>query len=57
MALESKGFDPGSKRTFYYDPRMKPIDYLVLGSLGLVTAALLYGRLGRSWGVLLPGRL
>jgi energy-coupling factor transport system permease protein len=57
MALESKGFDPGSKRTFYYELRMKPIDYLVLGFLGLVTAVLLYGRLGRSWGVLLPGRL
>jgi len=57
MALESKGFSPDSKRTFYYEPRMRRIDYVVLVSLILVLALLLYLRLGLHFGAVIPGRL
>jgi energy-coupling factor transport system permease protein len=57
MALESRGFDPGVKRTFYYEPRMKKCDWAVLGGFGLLFSLFLYLRLGFSLGVIIPGRL
>jgi energy-coupling factor transport system permease protein len=57
MALESKGFDPQAKRTFYYELRMKPKDYVVIGFFSLLLIVQLYMRLGLSLGVIIPGRL
>jgi energy-coupling factor transport system permease protein len=57
MALESKGFDPGSKRTMYYQPRMRRIDYVILGLLVFVLVILLYLRLRLHLGVVISGRL
>jgi len=57
MALESKGFSPDSRRTFYYEPQMRRIDYVVLAFLLLILAILLYLRLGLHLGVVIPGRL
>jgi energy-coupling factor transport system permease protein len=57
MALESKGFNPGSKRTLYYEPQMRGIDYMVLGLLILVLGLLLYMRLGLHLGAIIPGRM
>jgi energy-coupling factor transport system permease protein len=57
MALDSKGFDPQAKRTFYYEPRMKRNDYVVIGFFALLLMVLLYMRLGLSLGIIIPGRL
>ena len=57
MALESKGFSPESKRTMYYEPHMRWIDYLVLVLLILTLGLLLYLRLGLHLGAIIPGRL
>lgn len=57
MALESKGFSPESKRTMYYEPRMGAIDYIILFSLAVLLAILLYLRLGLHLGAVIPGRL
>jgi energy-coupling factor transport system permease protein len=57
MALESKGFSPESKRTMYYEPRMGPLDFVVLIALIVVLAMLLYIRLGLHLGAIIPGRL
>jgi energy-coupling factor transport system permease protein len=57
MALESKGFSPESKRSMYYEPRMGTIDYIVLFSLMVLLAVLLYVRLGLHLGAIIPGRL
>ena len=57
MALESKGFSPESKRTMYYEPQMRGIDYAVLVFLILIFGLLLYIRLGLHLGAILPGRL
>ena len=57
MALESKGFSPESKRTLYYEPRMRVIDYAVLIFLVLVLGLLLYIRLKLHLGAIIPGRL
>ena len=57
MALESKGFSPESKRTFYYESHMRWIDYVVLILLILVFVLLLYLRLGLRLGAIIPGRL
>jgi len=57
MALESKGFNPQAKRTFYYEPKMKTIDFWVLVFFVLLLAALLYMRLGLGLGVVIRGRL
>ncbi|NWG03031.1 MAG: energy-coupling factor transporter transmembrane protein EcfT [Syntrophaceae bacterium] len=57
MALESKGFSPESKRTLYYEPHMRGIDYGVLILLILVLGALLYLRIGLHLGAILPRRL
>ncbi len=57
MALESRGFDPQAKRTFYYEPKMQPIDFAVLGFFIFLLLTLLYLRLGMGLGVIIPGRL
>ncbi len=57
MALESKGFDPKSKRTLYYEPHMCGLDYTVLVFLILILVLFLYLRLGCHLGVIIPGRL
>lgn len=57
MALESKGFSPESKRTLYYNPYMRRIDYLVLALLLLLLASFLYIRLVLKLGIIIPGRL
>lgn len=57
MALESKGFDPRAKRTFYYEPRMQRIDFAVLIFFALLFMVLLYLRLGWGLGVVISGRL
>lgn len=57
MALESRGFNPASKRTLYYEPRMGRIDYEVLAILVIVLVATLSIRIGLHLGAVLPGRL
>jgi energy-coupling factor transport system permease protein len=57
MALESKGFSPESKRTMYYEPRMRRIDYIVLAFLILIFGLLLYVRLELQRGAIIQGRL
>jgi energy-coupling factor transport system permease protein len=57
MALESKGFSPQSPRTFYYEPQMWRIDYLVLALLGIILVGLLILRLGLGLGVIMSGRM
>lgn len=57
MALESKGFSPESKRTFYYEPQMRRIDYVVLALLILIFTLLVYLRLGLHFGAVIPSRL
>jgi energy-coupling factor transport system permease protein len=57
MALESKGFNPDSKRTMYYEPKMRRIDYVTLALLAAMLAILLYLRLGFHFGVVIPDRL
>jgi len=57
MALESRGFSPDSKRTFYYEPQMRRIDYGVIGFLFVLLGIALYVRLGLGLGAILPGRL
>lgn len=57
MALESKGFSPDSKRTFYYEPHMKRQDYILLLALFLILVALLYIRIGLHLGAVIPNRL
>jgi energy-coupling factor transport system permease protein len=57
MALESRGFSPGAPRSLYYEPRMRRLDYLVLGLLVVWLAVALYMRLGLRMGAVLPGRL
>ena len=57
MALESKGFSPESKRSFYYEPQMHKADYAVLFSLVGILVILIYIRLGLGLGVVIPGRM
>ncbi len=57
MALESRGFSPESPRTFYYEPRMRTIDYGVVILLLMILIVLLYIRLVLHLGAVLPGRL
>jgi energy-coupling factor transport system permease protein len=57
MSLESKGFSPESKRTMYYEPRMRRLDYMVLIFLILIFVLLLYIRLGLHLGAVIPGRM
>lgn len=57
MALESKGFSPESKRTFYYEPSMHRIDYLVIVLLVSILIILLYIRIVLNLGAVIPGRI
>ncbi|HAV42414.1 TPA: energy-coupling factor transporter transmembrane protein EcfT [bacterium] len=57
MALESKGFSPGSKRTFYYEPTMCKIDYFIILLLPLVLATTLYLRIVLHLGAVIPNRI
>ena len=57
MALESKGFNPESKRTLYYEPRMNRIDFVALLLLCGMLLVSIYLRIGLHRGVILPGRL
>ena len=52
-----RGFNPGAKRTLYYEPRMEKQDYEVIVFLLLLLALALYLRLGLAAGAVLPGRL
>ena len=56
-ALESKGFNPETKRTLYYEPRMQPIDYVTLAFLMSIFAISISARIGLHLGVVIPGRL
>jgi energy-coupling factor transport system permease protein len=57
MALESRGFSPGSKRTLYDEMHMGRTDYTVLAVLLVALAGCLFLRVGLHWGVVVPGRL
>ena len=57
MALESKGFDPTSKRSFYYEPKMNRIDYWIVAFFCLFLIGLLYMRLELGLGVVIKGRI
>ena len=57
IALESRGFSPGSRRTLYLEPRMKKSDYAVILFLAGVLGAVLYIRLGLKLGAIIPGRI
>ncbi|MBN1615021.1 MAG: energy-coupling factor transporter transmembrane protein EcfT [Deltaproteobacteria bacterium] len=57
MALESRGFRPDRPRSFFYEPRMARLDWLVLVILFCLFGLFLYLRLGMGMGVIMPGRL
>jgi len=57
MALESKGYNPRSRRTFYYESHMRRIDFALLFLLTGILATFLYLRLALQLGVVLPGRV
>ena len=57
MALESKGFTPEGKRTFYHEPAMNKKDWLVLAFLTILLAACIYARAWAGAGAVMPGRL
>jgi energy-coupling factor transport system permease protein len=57
IALESRGFSPGAKRTFYYELRMGKRDYGVVIVLTAVLGMALYLRLALGVGAAIPGRL
>jgi energy-coupling factor transport system permease protein len=57
IALESKGFSPESKRTFYYEPYMKKRDYLVIFLSLSILAIMIYMRIILSIGAVIPGRI
>jgi len=57
MALESKGFSPEAKRTLYYEPHMRQIDYAMLFLLAGILVTMLYIRLVLHLGAVIPGRM
>lgn len=57
MALESKGFNPGSEQTFHYESTMRKKDYLVLSVLLILFGTALYLRLVLMFGTVIFGRL
>ena len=57
MALESKGFNPESKRTLYYEPHLRSVDYVVLVILAMILAIFLTMRLVLHFGAVITGRL
>lgn len=57
MALESRGFDPQAKRSFYLELRMGWTDYLAMALLGFLLGGALFIRIGLGGGAILPGRI
>jgi len=57
MALESKGFSPESKRTLYYNPHMRRMDYILLILMVLILATMIYMRIVLNLGAVIPGRI
>ncbi len=57
MALESKGFHPGAKRTFYYEPYLCKKDYGVMAILSLLLLTAVLFRWVFKLGAVLPHRL
>lgn len=57
MALESKGFAPQSKRTFYHQLRMERTDYIILLLLLLSLGLALFIRIGWGMGAIISGRI
>ncbi len=57
MALESKGFNPESKRTLYHEPHFRRVDYVVLVILAIMLGIFLTMRLLFRLGTVIPGRL
>lgn len=53
MALESKGFNPGAPRTWYYNPKMRRADVVALAVLTVLFLAALSLRL-QGYGQVLP---
>src|SRR4030042_3291190 len=54
MALESRGFSPGSKRTLYDELRMVSTDYAVIAVLLILLVVALYVRIGLHLGAVMP---
>ncbi|MCX5813306.1 MAG: energy-coupling factor transporter transmembrane component T [Proteobacteria bacterium] len=57
IALESRGFSPESRRTFYHEPRMTYKDWVILLFLACMMAFSLYLRLVLDFGAIIKGRL
>lgn len=57
MALESKGFSPESKRTFYYELKMRGSDYVVMALLLFILLIFLYMRTLLGIGAIIPERI
>lgn len=57
MALESKGFHPQSKRTFYHELRMGRADYIALVLLLFSLCLALCIRIGWGMGAIIAGRI
>ncbi len=57
MALESKGFNPQAKRTFYIELQMRWRDYLTLAFLLLFIGLALYIRIGLGYGAILTNKI
>jgi energy-coupling factor transport system permease protein len=53
MALESRGFDPVARRTWYFELHMRQVEYLILAILLVVTMIMLYMRF-LGIGIVLP---
>ncbi len=57
MALESKGFSPESKRTFYHELKMRGSDYVVMALLLFILLIFLYLRILLGIGAIIPERI
>lgn len=57
MALESKGFSPEAKRSLYYEPQMKKIDYICIFSMTAALILMIYLRLVLNLGAVIPERI
>jgi energy-coupling factor transport system permease protein len=57
MALECRGFNPGSPRTWYRELKLGPKDYGVLAGGLFLTGLAVFVRLGLSLGAVIPHRL
>lgn len=57
MALESKGFSPEAKRSLYYEPQMRKIDYICIFSMTVALILMIYLRLVLNLGAVIPERI